>query len=301
MEHLGLLMAVGFALFCTLMLFTVPIVLKPSAEEQRVRDIVTSLRIERRHLTPRERMEEGLLDFARSIRARLGLNVSQKTRDRLSAGGYRDPAAADFYFGILCLSPLLGAFAGSFAPQDTPFYVFAGSVVGFIAPDFFLSGIVKRRKERIRRSIPDAIDLLAICVDAGLGLDQALLRVGDELDTSHPDIYEEFKRVHQEQSAGRPRLEAWQNLAQRTRIEEFSAFTSMLTQTDRFGTPIIRALSRYAEDLRLKRRQHAEQEAAKTKIKIIFPLVFFIFPCLFIVLLAPALISISDGLSGMGK
>jgi tight adherence protein C len=301
MDHIGVLLTVGITLFCILALFTVPIVLKPSAEEQRVRDIVSTLRIERRAVTKRERFEEGLLDFARSVRARLGLSVSHKSKDRLMAAGYRSPSAPDLFFGISCLSPLVAAFAGSFVPQDTLFYVFAFAVVGFIAPDFFLSGMIKRRKERIRRSIPDAIDLLAICVDAGLGLDQALLRVSDELSMNYPDIHEEFMRVHLEQRAGRPRLEAWQNLARRTNIDEFTIFTSMLTQADRFGTPIMRALSRYAEDLRLKRRQHAEQQAAKTKIKIVFPLVLFIFPCLFIVLLAPALISFSQGLKGMGK
>ena len=132
-----------------------------------------------------------------------------------------------------------------------------------------------------------------------LGMDQALLRVGMELDVSHPDINEEFTQVNLEQRAGRPRLEAWKNLAERTQIEEFTAFVNMLTQTDRFGTPILRALSRFSEDIRLKRRQHAEEQAAKTKIKIIFPLVLCIFPCIFIVLLAPALISIADGLKSM--
>ncbi len=301
MEHAAVLFAVGFALFCTLLLFTIPIVLKPSSEEQRVRDIVSSLRTERRPLTQRERFEEGLLDISKALRSRLGLAISTKSRNRLMAAGYRNPSAPEYFFAAMCLSPLLGAFIGSFIPQNTLFSVFILAVLGFIAPDFILSGMITRRKNRIRRSLPDAIDLLVICVDAGLGLDQALLRVGDELALSHPDIHEEFTRVHLEQRAGRPRLEAWHNLAVRTNIEEFSAFTSMLTQTDRFGTPIIRALSRFADDLRLKHRQRAEEAAAKTKIKIIFPLVFFIFPCLFIVLLAPAVLSISGGLKGMAK
>jgi tight adherence protein C len=157
------------------------------------------------------------------------------------------------------------------------------------------------RRNRIRRSLPDALDLMVICVDAGLGLDQALLRIGDELSVSHPDISEEFMQVNLEQRAGRPRLEAWKNLADRSEIEEFTSFVSMLTQTDRFGTPIIRALSRFSEDIRLKRRQRAEEAAAKTKIKIIFPLVLCIFPCIFIVLLAPALLNIASGLGGLGQ
>ncbi len=170
-----------------------------------------------------------------------------------------------------------------------------------MSPDMWLTYVTKKRKERIRKSLPDAIDLLVICVDAGLGLDQALLRVGEELALSHPDINEEFTQVNLEQRAGKPRLEAWQSLADRTKIEEFAAFTSMLTQTDRFGTPIIKSLSRFSEEMRMKRRQHAEEMAAKTKIKIIFPLVLFIFPCIFIVLLAPALLSISKGMQGLGE
>jgi tight adherence protein C len=197
--------------------------------------------------------------------------------------------------------PLILGFAGSFIPSNTFFCVFAGAIIGYMAPDFWLTWKQKKRKEKIRRSMPDAIDLLVICVDAGLGLDQALIRVGEELSLSHPEINEEFAQVHLEQRAGKPRLEAWQSLAARSQIEEFTSFVSMLTQSDRFGTPIIRALSRFSEELRQKRSQHAEEAAAKTKVKIIFPLVLCIFPCLFIVLLAPAMMSISAGLKSMGN
>jgi tight adherence protein C len=179
--------------------------------------------------------------------------------------------------------------------------MFAAGLLGYLIPDMWLTGRTTRRRNRIRRSLPDAIDLMVICVDAGLGLDQALLRVGVELAVSHPEINEEFTQVNLEQRAGRPRLEAWQALADRTKIEEFSAFVNMLTQTDRFGTPIIRALSRFSEELRSKRRQRAEEQAAKTKIKIIFPLVLCIFPCIFIVLLAPAVLSIASGLESVGQ
>jgi tight adherence protein C len=152
---------------------------------------------------------------------------------------------------------------------------------------------IKKRRERIRRSLPDALDLLVICVEAGLGLDQAMLRVGQELILSHPDIHQEFMQVNLEQLAGKPRLDAWKSAADRTQIGEFSLFVSMLTQADRFGTPIVRALSRFGDEIRLKRRQRAEELAAKSKIKILFPLVLFIFPCIFIVLLAPAILNIA--------
>jgi tight adherence protein C len=152
---------------------------------------------------------------------------------------------------------------------------------------------VKRRQKKIQKGIPDAIDLLVICVEAGLGLDQALLRIGQEIVLSYPELNDEFNQVNLEQRAGKPRLDAWQGLADRTKLEEFTSLVTMLQQTDRFGTPIVRALSRYSEEIRTARRQRAEEAAAKTKIKILFPLVFFIFPCLFIVLLAPAILTLS--------
>ena len=174
--------------------------------------------------------------------------------------------------------PAAGAVVGSIIGTNTFAFVLGLGALGYMAPNMGLNWKTSGRRKRIRRSIPDSLDLMVICVDAGLGLDQALLRVGDELGTSYPDIQEEFLQVNREQRAGRPRLEAWQNLADRTQLEEFTAFVSMLTQTDRFGTPIIRALARLSEDIRTKRRQRAEEAAAKTKIKIIFPLVLCIFP-----------------------
>ena len=170
-----------------------------------------------------------------------------------------------------------------------------------MVPDFWLTMQQTKRKERIRRSMPDAMDLLVICVDAGLGLDQAILRVGAELGISHKDISQEFAQVNLAQRAGQSRLDAWQTLADRTKIEELQQFTSMLAQTDRFGTPLTKALNRFSEDLRLKRRQKAEEAAVKTKIKIIFPLVLCIFPCIFIVLLAPALLVVASGMTGLGN
>ena len=143
------------------------------------------------------------------------------------------------------------------------------------------------------------VDLLVICVGAGLGLDQALLRVGDDLHLSHPEITEELGRLSLERQAGTPRLEAWQALAQRAQVEELYSFTNMLAETDRFGSPITKALSDFAEDLRTKRKQRAEEAAAKTKVKIIFPLVLCIFPCIFVVLLLPALLQLIRNFSGM--
>ncbi len=161
--------------------------------------------------------------------------------------------------------------------------------------------MVQKRRERIRKGIPDSIDLLVICVDAGLGLDQAMLRVGQELAVSHPEINEEFLQINREQRAGKPRIEAWRSMAPRTRLPDIEGFVNMLVQTERFGTPIARALSVFADGMRLKRRQLAEEQAAKTTVKMIFPLVIFIFPCMFITLLGPAIIKIMHGMSVLIK
>jgi tight adherence protein C len=252
---------------------------------------VTSTRPDKRTVRVKEHAQEKLLSVAREVRARLGLGENTKLKTRLLAAGMRNASTPDVVFAAQLIVPLLGAFAASFIPQNTLFWVMALAGVGYLLPDMWLTRMIKRRAKRIRRSIPDAVDLLAICVEAGLGMDQALLRVGDEIALSHPDINEEFTLVNLEQRAGTQR---------RTQLDEFKSFVSMLTQSDRFGTPILKALNRFSEDLRSKRRQAAEEAAAKTKIKIIFPLVLFIFPCLFIVLLAPAIMSIAVGLKGMG-
>ena len=293
--------AVTATIFCIIGLLMAPSLLRPSAEAQRILEVVTSKRIDQRQVRAKEHATEHLLSLAGNLRARFGLAENAKLKQRLYQAGLRSPRSSDIFFAVQFVSPLLFAFGGSFMPSNTVFCVFAFGIVGYMAPDFWLTWKQKKRKNKIRRSMPDAIDLLVICVDAGLGLDQALMRVGEELALSHPEINEEFAQVHLEQRAGKPRLEAWQSLADRSQIDEFVAFVSMLTQSDRFGTPIIRALSRFSEELRQKRSQHAEEAAAKTKVKIIFPLVLCIFPCLFIVLLAPAMMSISSGLKGMGN
>jgi tight adherence protein C len=293
--------AIAFTIFCTIALLLAPILLRPSPEAKRILDLVKSNRPDERTIRGKEHFQEGLLQMARDLRARLGIAENPKLQARLISAGLRDARSGNLFLAAQFLTPLVGAFAGSFIPENTMFWIGVCAVVGYMAPDMWLSFMTKRRQNRIRRSLPDAIDLLVVCVDAGLGLDQALMRVGEELSLSHADINEELTQVNLEQRAGKARLEAWQSLADRTKITEFAAFVNMLAQTDRFGTPIIKALSRFSEDIRLKRRQHAEEAAAKTKIKIIFPLVLCIFPCIFIVLLAPAILSIADGMKGMSK
>jgi tight adherence protein C len=190
---------------------------------------------------------------------------------------------------------------GMFIPSERYFWMMALPAAAFIAPNITLSRLIKRRREKIRRSIPDTIDLLVICVDAGLGIDQALMRVSQELGITHPQITEELMQINREQRAGKLRTQAWADMASRSQLPDIDAFASMLLQTERFGTPISKALSSFADMIRLKRRQAAEQMAAKTTVKIIFPLVLFIFPSLFIVLLGPAALSIMSSMGAMGK
>jgi tight adherence protein C len=299
--ELVLLFTASFTVFCMSALLVAPVLFRPDAEARRVLSVVATERPDHRSITQKERVEETVLLLSRGLREGLGISLSASLQKRLTLAGIRTASAPDIFFAAQCLMPLLGAFLGSFMDSNTWLWIFAAAVAGYVAPNFWLTETIRRRKERIRRSLPDTIDLLVICVDAGLGMDQALMRVTKELALSHPDIQDELSRVLLEQQAGRPRVEAWQHLAERVMLTEISAFVSMLNQTERFGTPIVRALTRFAADLRLKRRQHAEEAAARTKIKIVFPLVFFIFPCLFIVLLAPALLSIGSSLSGLGK
>lgn len=285
--------ALTLTVFLILALLAAPFMLRPSPAAKRIMEMVQSNRPDERNVGSQERMRESILALARSFRSRFGFAEDENVKQLLLSGGVRSKRGMNAYFASRILGPLLGLICGSFVQSHQLFWALSLAAVFYLIPDMWLRVRITRRRERIRRGLPDALDLLVICVEAGLGLDQAMLRVGQELVIGHPDIHQEFMQVNLEQLAGKPRLEAWKSTAERTQIAEFSLFVSMLTQADRFGTPIVRALSRFGDEIRLKRRQRAEEMAAKAKIKILFPLVFFIFPCIFIVLLAPAFMNIA--------
>ncbi|MGB8886006.1 MAG: type II secretion system F family protein [Candidatus Korobacteraceae bacterium] len=270
--------------------------LRPSRQAKRVfdltRDRVTYIE------EPKKSAMQNLSSIFRLLRTKLGLRDNQKLRERFVAAGLRSPSDADFYFGIRLLGPLAALVGASFIPTNTAFWMIGGAALAFLAPDIVLTEIIRHRREKIRLGMPDAIDLLVICVEAGLGLDQALLRSGQELALSHPPIAEEFTQINLEQRAGKGRIEAWRSMGDRTKLDVIKAFTGMLAQTDRFGTPIAKALITFSDGMRMKRRQQAEEMAAKTTVKLIFPLVLFIFPSIFIVLLGPAMITIVRSLDG---
>jgi tight adherence protein C len=215
-----------------------------------------------------------------------------KLRERLVHSGYRGPEALTIFFGIrLGMAILLFVLGTSpFVPKSGLLVGLAGAAFGYLLPSMALARMAKRRQHRIRLSLPDALDLLVVSVEAGLGLDQALQRVGDELAFAHPQLSGELRLINLELRAGKGRAEALRNLAERTGVDDLSSLAAMLIQTDKFGTSVARSLRIHSETLRTKRRQRAEEAAAKTGVKMVFPLVVCIFPAIWVVTIGPAAI-----------
>jgi tight adherence protein C len=212
---------------------------------------------------------------------------------RLLLASYRKRAHADIFLGVRLALPALLGFSVAFVVEDNALFFFLLTIiVAFFLPDFWLAHAIKKRRERIKLSLPDGLDLLSICMEAGLGLDQAVVRVGQELRVSHPELSEELRQVNFEQRAGVPRIAAWRAMADRVNVESVRSFVAMLIQIDRFGTPISRSLVIFSDALRTQRRQQAEEMAAKTTVKLVLPLVFLILPEVFIVTVGPAVITV---------
>jgi tight adherence protein C len=228
---------------------------------------------------------------------RSAANVSL-VQKRMIRAGYRQSSAVNLYFGAKTLVPLalcvLATVTGAYRPA--PLFVYAMAVaVGFLAPDWWLKRRTSKRRLRINTGLPEALDLMVVCSEAGLGLDQALHRVADELKLSQPEIRDELKLTILEQNAGRSREEAFKNLADRTNCDSVRAWTNALIQADAFGASIAKSLRGYSDSLRTQRRQRAEEQAAKATVKLVFPLVFFIFPSIFVVTVGPSVISLIEG------
>ena len=169
-------------------------------------------------------------------------------------------------------------------------FALGGLALGYLLPGMVLARLAKRRAHRIRLSLADMLDLLVVSVEAGLGLDQAISRVGAELAFAYPELSDELRLINLELRAGKARSEALRNLADRTGVDDLSSLVTMLIQTDKFGTSVAQSLRVYSETLRTKRRQRAEEAAAKTGVKMVFPLVFCIFPAIWVVTIGPAAI-----------
>jgi tight adherence protein C len=214
-----------------------------------------------------------------------------KLKERLVYAGYRGGEALTVFFGIrLGLAILLFLLGSSVVPKSSLMIGLAGAAFGYLLPSMALGRLAQRRQHRIRLSLPDALDLLVVSVEAGLGLDQAIQRVGEELSFAHPELSAELRMINLELRAGKGRADALRNLAERTGVDDLSSLAAMLIQTDKFGTSVARSLRVHSETLRTKRRQRAEETAAKTGVKMVFPLVFCIFPAIWVVTIGPAAI-----------
>ena len=219
-------------------------------------------------------------------------------QSRLILAGYRKDSHINIFYGAKVLVPIaltiLATVTGIY--QQGMFFAYGLSLgLGFLVPDFWLGSRISSRQLKVKLGLPEALDLLVICIEAGLGVDQAVMRVAEELKLTQPVISEEFNLVNLEQRAGRSRADAWRHMAQRTDVDSVRSLTSLLIQTDQFGTSIAKALRTHSDTLRTQRRQQAEEQAAKTAVKLVFPLVLFIFPSLFVVVLGPSLIVMKEG------
>jgi tight adherence protein C len=245
----------------------------------------------------RQSSVETLVKPFQNILPRSPAEVSVLQR-RLIRAGYRDQTAVNIFFGAKVIVPIalivLVTVTGVY--RISPLFVCAIAILaGFLMPDYFVSNRIANRQLKVRIGLPEALDLMVICTEAGLGLDQTLYRVGNELKISQPEIRDEFHLINLEQNAGRPREEALKNFADRVNIDSVRSLVTTLIQADNYGTSISKTLRVYSDSLRTQRRQQAEELAAKTTVKLVFPLVLFIFPSIFVATLGPAIITIVEG------
>ncbi len=217
-------------------------------------------------------------------------------RRRLTAAGYGSMTSVIVFSTVRVALPVVIALVAvsTFGLRRGILVAVLGAGLGFMVPDFWLSRATKQRQKLIRNGLPDALDLLIVCLEAGSSIDQAILKASEELEVAHPELAYELKLVTTETRAGKPRLEALKNFAERTKVDDVRSLVTMLVQTERFGTSLSQALRTHAETSRTKRRQRAEERAQKVGVKMVFPLVFFLFPALYIVILGPAVVKFAN-------
>jgi tight adherence protein C len=216
----------------------------------------------------------------------------RRVQRRLATAGYNHYGATIAYSVAELLLPLAAAALVIWWFGVTRGWLPAllAAVIGYVIPTFWLSHQVEKRKKQIRNGLPDALDLILLCIEAGSSVDQAVVKTTNELAITYPALAEEMRLITTETRAGKPRLEAFKNFADRTKVDDVRAFVAMLVQTDRFGTSIGPALRTHAETSRTKRRQRAEEKAGKLGVKLVFPLVFCLFPAFYVVVLGPAIL-----------
>ena len=222
-------------------------------------------------------------------------------QQRLVRAGYRRESHLRIFYGSKVLTPaglVMFVALGRAPDYFSPFIAYTMALgFGYLAPDFWLGRQISKRQTNIRLGLPDFLDLLVVCIEAGLGLDEALGRTAKELQSIHPEISDEIGLVALEQRAGRPRIDALRHLANRIDLEVVRTLVASIIQADQFGTSISKVLRSYSDGLRVRRRQDVEEKAAKTAVKLVFPLAFFIFPAMFVVALGPSLLVMQDAVS----
>jgi tight adherence protein C len=246
----------------------------------------------------KERMRDGLASVGKLIPPTPTQKAS-RAELLMTRAGYRSSEAILAMRGFKILFPVatLAFVFLSGLYRTNPFMVpVMALAAGYLVPDILLTWRVKARQHHLRRGLPDALDLLVICVEAGLGLDQALMKVAQDMRITHRELSEELQLVNLEMRIGKSRIESLRELARRTGLDDIKSLVAMLIQTERFGTSIAQSLRVFSDDMRTKRRQRAEEMSAKTSVKMVPPLVFFIFPALMVVILGPAVLMLMSQL-----
>lgn len=294
------------ALFLTLFLFAlvmgvvtvigIRLYIRPKEALDRVAG-VQAVQVERASIHP----SLGLHELLEKLGAMLpqnpkDLNVMQR---RLIRAGMRSPDALKMVYGAKVLfgllMPIIAIYlmSGSDAePFNKTLFVIASVAAGFFGPNEYVKIRSNKRQHQIRRGMPNALDLMVVCVESGLGLDQAIMQVAKELEHAHPEVSEEFALVNLELKAGKRRVDALRNLAERSTVDELKKLVAVLIQADRFGTSIAASLRGHADFMRIQARQIAEEKAAKLGVKLVFPIFFCILPSLFVVTVGPVAVRI---------
>lgn len=275
-------------------------VVRQRLAEVRAGDVSREAEARRRRLERRESLQ-GILEVLGSKVSAEGSRRSKGVRKQLVEAGYRSPSAVVTYMAIRVLSLLaflgVGMLLATFMPPGPALRLLTMlglALLGWMIPFLILKRKITFRKKELNRGLADALDLMVVCVEAGLGVNQALIRVAEEMDRVCPPISDELTMVTLEMRAGTPRDQALKNLALRTGNEDIRSWANMMIQTDRFGTSIADSLRIHSDTLRTKRHQRAEEAASKLTVKMLIPLVLFVFPAIFIVILGPAVLAMRD-------
>jgi len=291
-------------LFVTLLIAAGAMMMTPSATviERRLGEVIGEAE---RAVNPSSTLPPVVMEWLRRLGAAAPRSTSEmsKLQQRLTIAGYRSREAVVLFFGlrivialsmfVLLVSPLI--------KHSNLGVALAGAGVAYVMPGMVLARMAKKRQHLMRLGLADCLDLLIVTVEAGLGLDQAIQRVSEELAFAHKDLTDELRMINLEIRAGKARAEALQNLAIRTGIDDVSSLVTMLVQTDKFGTSVAQSLRVHAETVRTKRRQRAEEAAAKTGAKMVFPLVICIFPAIWVVTVGSAVIKFVQVLLPMAQ